>query len=341
MTLEVVLVTGATGFLGAATVLDLLQRGYRVRAVARSQSKADQFSVPPETRDRIQWFTIPDLATPGAFDAALQDVDYVIHVASPVLFDFTDNKRDMLDPAIEGTMNLLRAAAEVPQVKHVVITSSLSAVMINPKDGHKYTEDDWNNSTYEEAAECPPGKQGFVYCASKALAEKAAWKFVVDDGAPFGLTVFCPPMIYGPPYQPFKSMDELNHSCVQIWNSISGGKGQSLLTSWPEGAPWIDVRDLATLHVDALKNPTAKNQRYLLAAGFITHSQATHIAASAFPEQAHRMAKSDNLPPTANWGVDSSKVERDFGIRWRTAEACIGDMAGLLYGKEREFSGRM
>jgi hypothetical protein len=92
----------------------------------------------------------------------------------------------------------------------------------------------------------------------------------------------------------------------------------------------------AKKHVEALTNEKVANQRYLGSAGYLSCSQIVHIAATAYPEQAHRMAKSDNSGPTDHVTLDASKAERDFGIEWIGLEKCITDMAGVLYAREKE-----
>jgi len=166
----VVLVTGVNGYLASAVALELSRRAYRVKGTVRSQSKADAFLKKyPDLKPHIEFAIVADLDKPGAFDKLLVGVDYVLHIATPVSFDFTDNVKDVLRPAIGGTLSLLQAAALHPRVKHVTMTSSFAAVerMGVGKPGRSYTAEDWNNTTYEEAATAPAGSGALVYTASK------------------------------------------------------------------------------------------------------------------------------------------------------------------------------
>ncbi|EJU06665.1 NADP-binding protein [Dacryopinax primogenitus] len=311
----VVLVTGVNGFLASAVTLELVRHAFRVKGTVRSQAKADAFLAKyPHTAQSITFVVLPVLDTPGAFDTAMEGVDYVLHLATPIFFGFTDNEKEMLRPAIEGTLGLLRSAARHPRVKHVTMTSSFAAVERNGfgRPGRTYTAEDWNDTTYDEAAKVPPGSDTLVYTASKALAEKAAWRFIKDRKPQFGFTTFCPPMIYGPPLQPFDTVDQLNFSCAELWEIMCGKQQDLSSTPWPQ---WIDVRDLA---------------------GFFSYSQVAHILATAFPEQAPRIARSDNTPPDVDYRIDSCKVKKDFGLTFTTLEKCVTDMAKVLYAKERQ-----
>jgi nucleoside-diphosphate-sugar epimerase len=115
---------------------------------------------------------------------------------------------------LQGTTNCLEAAAREKSVKHLVLTSSFASMLdmaAYPSPGKVYTDDDWNPATYDEAkdkSKPPP----FIYCASKKLAEKAAWDFVQNEKPGWSLTTLAPPMIFGPPLQPVKSLDNLNNS---------------------------------------------------------------------------------------------------------------------------------
>lgn len=132
---------------------------------------------------------VKDIAKPGAFDAAVQDIHGIIHTAAPFqVFGVEDNKRDLLKPAIDGTLNILKSAQELaPQVKRIVLASSFAA-MIDPTKGswpgHVYSELDWNLIPYETAA-APGAPGGLAYSTTKALAERVARDFVKTCRLPF------------------------------------------------------------------------------------------------------------------------------------------------------------
>ncbi|XXG98838.1 hypothetical protein Hte_005168 [Hypoxylon texense] len=134
-----VLLTGGSGFIATHILQQLLERGYSVVTTVRSQEKADKIkeAYPDLGSDRLDFAIVPDVAQSNAFDAALiSDPPFkaVIHTASPFHFNATDIKKDLLDPAINGTTGILKAiVSRAPQVKHVVITSSFGSMLDRSK----------------------------------------------------------------------------------------------------------------------------------------------------------------------------------------------------------------
>ena len=176
---ERVLLTGANGFLGTHILSQLLASKYSVRAIVRSQKKADQVRSdhPTANQKDLDFGIVPDITAPGAFDNVVKSeppIDVVIHTASPFLYKaVSDNLKDFLVPAKQGTEGILKAIqAHAPSVKRVVVTSSCAAVLdfAAGHDGRRYTANDWNPSTWEEAVK---GDKGVGYRASKKYAERA------------------------------------------------------------------------------------------------------------------------------------------------------------------------
>ncbi|GAA6044354.1 hypothetical protein JCM8097_002785, partial [Rhodosporidiobolus ruineniae] len=186
MAAQLVLVTGTSGFVGTEVALEFLKNGFRVRGTVRSEEKAKKWEEKHGNFEgRLEWSIVKDIATEGAFDEAIKGVDFLAHTASPFHFNVTDNERDMLIPALEGTRQALRAAQDEPSVKRVVVTSSLAAVLDLDKLGPeaKYDHTSWNSSTYEQAKNAPVGGEAavFVYFAAKKLAEQEAWKIADEE----------------------------------------------------------------------------------------------------------------------------------------------------------------
>ncbi|KZP01481.1 NAD-P-binding protein [Calocera viscosa TUFC12733] len=317
----VVLVTGGNGFVGAATVLELIERGYHVKAIIRSQVKADAFNqkYPAQSRS-IEWVIVPDLTNEDAMTAVAAGVDYVIHVASPFSFAFTDNVNAILKPARDMTLATLKAAANIP-------ASSDNGLW----PGKTFTADDWNPATWDQAASSP--NPYYVMAASKTVAEQAAYDFVAQQKPTFALTTFCPPIMFGPPLQAELSIKGLNTANGIVWDLLSGRVKELPETKMPI---FVDVRDLAYLQVAALTNEKAKNQRYLAISGHWYAEQLVDIVKEEFPEQAHRLPPTVRTKGPDHFEFDVTKTSRDFDIEWIPLRKSIVDTMKLLYAKEKE-----
>lgn len=175
-----ILLTGANGFVGSWVLDRLLKQGHSVRAIIRSESKAQQISSDfPKYKTQLDFGIVPDITTPGAFDEVVKShppFDIVIHTASPFLYKVITDNREFLNPAIRGTMGVLESVKKnASGVRRVVVTSSCAAIVdfagpyvsIPQKI---YTEGDWNPTTWESALH---GTQNNAYQASKKFAELA------------------------------------------------------------------------------------------------------------------------------------------------------------------------
>jgi nucleoside-diphosphate-sugar epimerase len=336
---ETVLVTGATSFIAGHIIKLLLEKGYNVRGTVRSQAKESAVleSIPENRRHQLTFVHVADITT-DSFDEAVQGVNGIIHVASPFHFNVTDPEKDLLLPAIRGTESVLKAAHqynstqnnEKTKIKRIVITSSFAAVNDRSKGmraGYVYTEKDWAPFTYEEAAVAKndPGK---VYCASKLLAEKAAYDFIEKQKPTFTIATICEPMVYGPRTDNLKSTDDLNTSNAQIWKLVTSGKDAEI----PEvRLPWeIDVRDVAFTHVAALEHQTKTNERYLIAAQSFSNQEIVDIVhestkiPSSIKETTPRGTQGQRLPE--HYQIDSKKAQQQLGVKYIPLKTTIEDL---------------
>ncbi|KFY65715.1 hypothetical protein V497_01306, partial [Pseudogymnoascus sp. VKM F-4516 (FW-969)] len=336
-----VLLTGGSGFIAAHVLESLLTRGHSVVTTVRSQEKADKIkqAYPDLGKDRLDFAIVEDIAQEGAFDkAVISDPPFesVIHTASPFHFNITDTKKDLLDPAINGTVGILKAIKKsAPTVKHVVITSSFAAILNGAKlpnwPEHTYTEEDWNPITEEQALTNPA--EG--YRASKTFAERAAWDFVRDEKPNFTISTVNPPMVFGPVVHYLNSLDSLNTSNQRIRDFAQGKAKDGLPNSGV--FLWIDVRDLALVHVRQIEVPEAAGKRYFATAGYFSNKEIADAIEKNFPEY------KDNLPaPDARaegdypngsteslHKYDNSRV-KTLGITFRTIEESTVDLVKSL-----------
>ncbi|KAM0755609.1 NAD-P-binding protein [Meredithblackwellia eburnea MCA 4105] len=331
MSNDLVLVTGATGFLGTEVALSFIEQGFKVRGTARSQAKAQEWEEKnSSTKGKIEWAIVEDIVAPGAFTEAIKGVTILAHTASPFHFNVKDNVKDMLEPAVQGTREALLAAKNTPSVKRVVVTSSMAANLdlLAPNNGVgiNYTEESWNPATYEQAA--ASDNVAFVYCASKKLAEKEAWS--IAEGASFDLTVLNPPLITGGFHQVVNSIASVHTSAQSLWQIVDNT--EIPYTAFPA---FVDVKNIADLHVLAATKDIAKGKRYLTIAGGFQNFQIADILIANFPSEAHRIPVPTSREFPASYTFDSSKVEKELGIKWKTFEQSVIETAKDLFALEK------
>jgi nucleoside-diphosphate-sugar epimerase len=252
MNVSVVLVTGGSGFIGCHCILQLLEAGHHVRTTVRSLEREATVrgmlkEGGAEPGDRLSLF-VADLGLDEGWANAAAGCDYVLHVASPFPAGVPKREDDLVVPAREGTLRVLRAARDAG-AKRVVLTSSFAAIGY----GHPPRETPFDETTWTNVDAGPA-----PYVKSKALAERAAWEFVAREGRALELSVVNPVAVFGPVLGPDFS------------TSISMVK--RLMDGRVPGSPQlyfgvVDVRDVADLHLRAMTHPAAKGERFLAVAG--------------------------------------------------------------------------
>ncbi|OCT51389.1 putative oxidoreductase [Cladophialophora carrionii] len=314
MSINHVLVTGATGFLGAHVVDELLARGLRVRAAVRNLAKANAMrDARPQYASKLEFVQVADFTANISFEEAVKDIDGIIHVASPLTFGVEDNERDFLLPAINGVTSVLKAAAQAPQIRRVVITSSFASVIDVDRKApphFTYTAADWNPLTYEVAADNNTSEV-VAYRGSKKFAELAAWDFVHKEKPGFDIVTLCPPLA------------ELNDSAAKLWEVASGVDPMPLAR-----VPfWIDVRDLAQAHVESLLRPEVGNKRFTIASPErFSYQKAAEIIIKEFDWGHDRV----HLPDTEqtidqSHDLDGETAARELGITYRSFHDSVVD----------------
>ncbi|GFF34466.1 putative NADPH-dependent methylglyoxal reductase GRP2 [Aspergillus udagawae] len=324
-----VLLTGGSGFIGKHCLAYLLQHGHTVVTTVRSNEKGRECQESyPEFSNNLSYVIVEDMARSGAFDKAVQSeppFDAVVHTASPFHYHAADRKRDMIDPAIMGTTEILRAIKRcAPSVKRVVITSSFAAVMNFQEAIPVYTSDHWNPITMQQAL--TDGQ--LAYVGSKTFAEKAAWDFVENESPGFTLSTINPVMVFGPATYRLESLEHVNTSNA-LFRDMILGKMRSGIT--PNSFQWVDVRDVALAHVRAIEVPEAAGQRFLAAAGPYSNHEIAQVIKENFPDLADRLPEHIPVPDgPPSFAIDNTPMKQILGIPFRSLKDCVVDTVKSL-----------
>eukprot|EP00026_Physarum_polycephalum_P013351 Phypoly_transcript_13744.p1 GENE.Phypoly_transcript_13744~~Phypoly_transcript_13744.p1 ORF type:complete len:332 (+),score=74.65 Phypoly_transcript_13744:21-1016(+) len=325
-----VFLSGASGYVAAHVLKQLLGKGYSVRASVRSQQKADQIAQKyPQYKDKLEFVLVEDISKDGAFDGKLEGVEGIFHTASPFHFKVTtSNKVDLVDPAVKGTVGMLESALKVPTVKRVVITSSFAAISDSTKDSsHVYTEADWNPITQEQA-ENGDARAGYV--GSKKLAEKAAHDFIQAKKPHFDIVTINPPLIYGPIEHHINKLTDLNESVRTFYEFVSGQKEISV----SHLDVFVDVRDVATAHILAYEKGEPNN-RYFIVGGNFSWQEVVDIAHKYFPDSKAKKGNPGDYPPI-KFRFDNSKSRTKLGLVYHTKEETFKDAIAQLIEFEKQ-----
>jgi len=248
-----VLVTGGSGFIGSHCILQLLAAGYEVRTTVRNLNREEDVRAMlraggMEAGNRLT-FVAADLEKDSGWNVAVAGCEFVHHVASPFPAGVPKHEDELIVPAREGALRVLRASRDAG-VRRVVLTSSFAAIGYGrePLD-RPFDERDWSD---------PDSTDIGAYAKSKTLAERAAWDFIGREGGGMELAVVNPVGVFGP------VLGKDYSTSILIVSKMLEGALPGIPKIW-FGA--VDVRDVADMHVRAMKVPTAAGERFLAVAG--------------------------------------------------------------------------
>ncbi|HEU4905708.1 MAG TPA: aldehyde reductase [Solirubrobacterales bacterium] len=275
---KTVLVSGGSGFLGGWCVVELLQRGYGVRTTVRDLAREAEVRAAVATQvDAGERLTVlaADLQGDAGWAEAAAGCDYVLHVASPFPPVQPEDPDELIVPAREGTLRVLRAALDAG-AERIVVTSSVAAVTGSGKavSGRPLDERDWSD---------PENMKMTPYARSKTIAERAAWDFMAERGATAKLATVNPGAIIGPTLH-----DDHSYSLQAIERLIKGIPGTPKI-----GFSFVDVRDVADLHIRAMTDPAAGGERFIAADRFMWMGEVAAVLRERLGDRAPKVPSRD------------------------------------------------
>jgi len=337
-----VMVTGANGYVASWLVKKLLDEGITVHAAVRDPQNVEKIGhlkiVAAKSNGEIKFFK-GDLLTPGSYKEAMEGCELVYHTASPFTLEVKNPQKELIEPAVNGTENVLNSATEVASVKRVVLTSSCAAIYTDAIDtinapGGKLTEDIWNTTA---SLDYQP------YSYSKTLAEKKAWE-IAESQTKWDLVAMNPPGIFGPPLNPHNTTSE----SMNILKMLGGG---DMKMGAPKmGIGLVDVRDVADAHYKAAYTPKAKG-RYITSAHETNFLEMGTVLLPKYGDKYPLPKKA--LPkwllmivgPMTNklftrkfirnnvnvpWKADNSKIKKELGMTFRPLKETMEDSFQVL-----------
>ncbi|KHK99445.1 epimerase [Microbacterium mangrovi] len=250
--MSTVLVTGGSGFIAGWCIRELLEAGHDVRTTVRDLRREAgvraQLHAATDFDDARLTVLAADLQGDAGWSDAAGGTDFVLHVASPTLRGAAMDEAEMIAAARDGVLRVLRASRDAG-VKRVVLTSASGAIVYgHPDESRPFTEEDWTDVTADIAP----------YPKSKTLAERAAWEFVAREGDGLELAVVNPTAVLGP------MLGEDDPPSLRVVRGLLGG---AFPVCPPFGTGWVDVRDVADLHLRAMTDPAAVGERFLATSG--------------------------------------------------------------------------
>jgi len=337
-----VMVSGANGYVASWLVKRLLDEGLTVHAAVRNPDAKNKVGhlekVATNSKGKIKFFKT-DLLGQGSYKEAMKGCELVFHTASPFTSNFNDPQKDLIDPAVKGTQNVLETASITPSVKRVVVTSSCAAIYTDAIDCQKapngtLTEDIWNTTA---SLDYQP------YSYSKTLAEKKAWE-IEKSQSQWDLVVINPALVMGPPLNPNSITSESFSLLKQL------GDGSMKMGAPKIGIGLVDVRDLAEAHFKAGYTASAHG-RYITAGHCTNFLEMGLVLLSKFgskyplPKKAlpkwlvmivgpmiDKLLTRKFIRNNVNiaWKADNSKIKNELGITFRPMKETMEDSFQVL-----------
>ena len=310
--MEKVLVTGATGYIGLHCIHQLLNQGYSVNGSVRSPDRKDEIINALKdhntSTEHLNIFTM-NLTEDAGWDEGMAGCDYLLHVASPISLERTDEEY-FIKPAIDGVNRALSFAKKYG-VKKVVLTSSVAAIFDTMEKKNIYDESDWSD---------PDNPHISAYSKSKTLAERAAWEFLENENHPFELAVINPALVVGASIS--GDIGESNKAVAMV----AGGK---MPVAVPLMFGYVDVRDVAAAHILAMQTPSSNGERFALVEKDLWYKDVAKILRD----------NGFNKAPTFGVPVWLAKILANFNKELKLTLPYLGRKRSIKSTKAREVLG--
>ena len=309
-----VCVTGAGGFIASWLVKLLLEKGYAVHGTVRNPDDVTRnahLRALEGAAERLTLFRV-DLLDKESLVAAFQGCEGVFHTACPV----TDDPEKMIEPAVNGTRNVINAVAEVGGIRRVVMTSSIGSVYMDPR---RSLDGEANETCWSDLEFCKDTKNW--YCYAKTVAEQAAWELAKERK--LDLVVINPSLVLGPLLQ-----SAVNASTWHIAKYLDG----SVQTYTNASQAYVHVRDVADAHARAYEMPDAHG-RYLCAGRTLHRAEVCRILAKFFPEYPVPMRSKEGAGEMKKGCRFSSRRIMELGVSITPASQCVYDTVTSLQDK--------
>lgn len=319
-----VMVTGATGYVAGRLIEKLLSEGITVHAAVRNPDNKEKTKYLDALAEKlpgsIKYFK-SDLLVDGSYDEAMAGCEVVYHTASPFINKVEDAQRDLIDPALKGTQNVLEGVNRTDSVKRVVVTSSCVSIYGDAKDTLNYpnqemTEDQWNTTS---TADHQP------YSYSKVIAEKEAWK-IAEAQDRWRLVVVNPSFVIGPGINPHATSESFN-----IMKQFAKGDFKMGAPAFNMGC--VDVRDLAVAHYEAGTREDAEG-RHIASGHNSSFREIGRIIKDKYPN--YPIGKG-SVPKFMIWlmapsaGITRKVVARNVGYPWKANNTKSKEKLGMTY----------
>jgi len=312
---KTVCVTGASGYIATELIKQLLDKGYTVHGTVRNLTDDNKVKHLKDLFPTLKLFEA-DLLKEGSFDKAIEGVSYVAHVASPFQTSVEDPQKDLIDPAVSGTKNVLASVAKFNTVKRVVVTSSVAAIASEtPKEGQVFSETDWNTTSTIE---------NNPYRLSKTLAEKEVWAWA-EQHPKVGVVTILPAFVVGPPLS-----DRTDATSIKIIKALLDGTDKKNGGTAPAAFAVVDVRDVAKAHVEALEKEQASG-RYLVCTTYgVPRIEMANALRKEFPDWPIPEQTKGEIKVVPKQNVDRTLNHLGFTFDHPSPEKSVVEMAKKL-----------